>query len=81
MVNEARNEFKFNFKLTKDDRERLLALSERLQRTQADTVRWLIRRATGGPRVTSKVGFDLDEPVAIIGDWEEWGSGNGEDSI
>lgn len=37
--------FVFNFKLDADDRRRLIALAHQLQRTQADTVRWLIRNA------------------------------------
>lgn len=38
-------QFVFNFKLDADDRQRLVALAHQLQRTQADTVRWLIRNA------------------------------------
>ena len=72
-------QFVFNFKLDADDRERLQALSMQLQRTQADTVRWLIRQATGGPKATAKqpkfAPSVLDEPIAIVGDWEEWGVG------
>ena len=69
-------QFVFNFKLDADDRRRLLALSRNLQRTQADTVRWLIRQATNGLRQQASepaiAPLSLTDPIAIIGDWEEW---------
>jgi hypothetical protein len=74
-------QFVFNFKLDADDRQRLDALARRLQRTRADTVRWLIRQATGGPDFPAAGReaplFAAGEPLAITGDWEEWGSGEG----
>ena len=74
--------FRFNFKLDAHDRDCLLWLAARLQRSQSDTVRWLLRNAVAG-RVKTVTGDPFGplpfEPLGITGDWEEWGSGTPDD--
>ena len=70
-------QYVFNFKLDDEDRARLQLLAERLQRSQADSIRWLIRQATRGlqrPAGRERPITIPTDPIAIIGDWEEWGS-------
>ncbi len=64
--------FVFNFKLDAADKRRLLLVAHHLQRTQADTVRWLIRQAAGeaqGGRGAGERGR-LAEVTGIEGEWE-----------
>ena len=70
-------EFVLNVKLDADDEDRLVWLARRVKRTKADTVRWLISEATGGPRMPDKrapFSYVHPEPLGITGDWEEWGA-------
>ena len=55
---------RFTFKLDAEERRRLEWLARRLQRTQSDALRWLIRRAAAVP-----AGLD-DDLIRIDGDEE-----------
>jgi hypothetical protein len=52
-------QFVFNFKLDAEDRRLLVLLARHLQRTQADSIRWLIRQAA------ARLAFPPDRDAAL----------------
>lgn len=75
---------RFTFKIDAEERRLLELLAHRLQRTQSDTMRWLLRQAAGRLEIgrleierfaqsPNRLIAQSLEPVAGVGDWD-WGS-------